>query len=226
MGENAVRLPAGQHLRVLLFLCRASCYILFPDVGIAERSRQEESTMEKHSLLTLRERIEIEKALRDRASFSEIGTSLGKNPSTISKEVRHRSLDTILGTERFRSLFPVILTDRGSGFTDPMSIERDMTTGELRTCVFFCDPQCSNQKGTCEVTHEMIRRDLPKGTAFDFLSQTEVDLMMNHINSYARKKLNNRSAYQLFSFFYGDDILAQLTIRQIPANDINLTRNF
>ena len=64
---NAVRLPAGQHLRVLPFLCCASCYILFPDVGIAERSRQEESAMEKHSHLTLSERIEIEKALRGRA---------------------------------------------------------------------------------------------------------------------------------------------------------------
>ena len=44
--------------------------------------------MAKHSHLTLSERIEIEKALRDRASFSEIGASLGKDPSTLSKEVR------------------------------------------------------------------------------------------------------------------------------------------
>ena len=34
--------------------------------------------MAKHSHLTLSERIKIEKTLRDRASFSEIGTSLGK----------------------------------------------------------------------------------------------------------------------------------------------------
>ena len=45
--------------------------------------------MAKHSHLTLSERIEIEKALRDRASFSEIGASLGKDPSTVSKEVRN-----------------------------------------------------------------------------------------------------------------------------------------
>ena len=47
--------------------------------------------------------------------------------------------------------------------------------------------------------------------------------MMSHINSYTRKKLNNRSACQLFSFFYGDGILDRLDIHQIPANDINLT---
>ena len=45
--------------------------------------------MAKHSHLTLSERIEIEKALRDRATFSEIAANLGKDPSTISKEVRN-----------------------------------------------------------------------------------------------------------------------------------------
>lgn len=73
------------------------------------------------------------------------------------------SLDTILGREVFQEFFPVILTDRGSEFTDPTSIECDLTTGELRTRIFFCDPQRSDQKGACEVTHEMIRRVIPKG---------------------------------------------------------------
>lgn len=72
------------------------------------------------------------------------------------------SLDTTLGREAFQSLFPVILTDRGSEFTDPLAIECDMTTGELRTRIFLCDPQRSDQKGACEVTHEMIRRVLPR----------------------------------------------------------------
>ena len=104
-----------------------------------------------------------------------------------------------------------------------MSIERDMTTGELRTRVFFCDPQRSNQKGACDLTHEMIRRVRPKGTSIDFLSQTDVDLMMSHINSYARKKLNNRSAHQLFSTIHGEDVLVKLRQKLIPANEINLT---
>ena len=89
--------------------------------------------------------------------------------------------------------------------------------------MFYCDPQRSDQKGGIEVTHEFIRRILPKGTSFNHLTQDDISLMMSHINSYTRKKLNNRSAHQLFSFFYGDDILARLDIRQIPANDIHLT---
>ena len=116
----------------------------------------------------------------------------------------------------------MILTDRGSEFTDPISVECDYN-GELRTRIFYCDPRRSDQKGGCEVTHEMIRRILPKGTSFDALTQRDVDLMMSHINSYARKKLNNRSAHRLFSIIHGEDTLSALGAALIPANEINLT---
>lgn len=126
-----------------------------------------------------------------------------------------------LGGELFRKLFPVILTDRGSEFTDPAAIEFDRD-GNRRTFVFYCDPQRSSQKGSIEVTHEFIRRILPKGTSFKALSQDKVDRMMSHINSYSRKKLNDRSAYQMFSFFYGRDTLDALHIQDIDANEITL----
>ena len=131
------------------------------------------------------------------------------------------ALDEKLGRERFMKLFPVILTDRGSEFTDPAAIEFDKD-GNRRTYVFYCDPQRSSQKGGIEVTHEFIRRILPKGTSFKSLTQDQVDLMMSHINSYSRKKLNDRSAYQMFSFFYGKDALDCLNIRSIDANEITL----
>jgi IS30 family transposase len=126
-----------------------------------------------------------------------------------------------LGRELFIRMFPVILTDRGSEFTDPTAIEFDKN-GNRRTYVFYCDAQKSSQKGSIEVTHEFIRRILPKGKSFKNLTQAKVDLMMSHINSYSRKKLNDRSAYQLFSFFYGKDTLDTLNIRSIDANDIIL----
>ncbi len=126
-----------------------------------------------------------------------------------------------LGKEQFRKMFQVILTDRGSEFTDPSSIEFDKD-GNRRTYVFYCDPQRSNQKGSIEVTHEFIRRILPKGTSFANLTQDKVQLMINHINSYTRKKLNNRSAHQLFSFFYGEEVAASLKMQAIPANEIIL----
>lgn len=124
--------------------------------------------------------------------------------------------------EVFTSLFQVILTDRGSEFTNPLAIEFNKGNGR-RTHIFYCDPQRSDQKGGCEVTHEMIRRVLPKKTSFDNLTQDDINLMMSNINSYNRKKLNNQSAHQLFSFINGGDILDKLGIKSIPANEINLT---
>ena len=126
-----------------------------------------------------------------------------------------------LGREQFCKMFQVILTDRGSEFTDPTAIEFD-ADGNRRTYVFYCDPQRSYQKGSIEVTHEFIRRILPKKTSFKDLTQRKVQLMMNHINSYTRKKLNNRSAHQLFSFFYGEETAAKLKMKAIPANEIIL----
>ena len=88
-----------------------------------------------------------------------------------------------LGHEQYCRLFPIILTDRGSEFTDPVSIECTKF-GEIRSRVFYRDPQRSDQKGGCEVTHEFIRRVLPKGTSFDHLQQSDILRMMSHINSF------------------------------------------
>ncbi|WP_167959082.1 IS30 family transposase, partial [Anaerosporobacter faecicola] len=97
----------------------------------------------------------------------------------------------VLGLRTFKELFPVILTDNGSEFSNPKAIEEssDKLTGR-RTRLFYCDAGKPYQKGAIEVNHELIRRILPKGTSFDQLEQKDIDLMMNHINSYKRKKLN------------------------------------
>lgn len=127
-----------------------------------------------------------------------------------------------LGRQKFMELFPVILTDRGSEFTDPLSLEFDRE-GKRRTRVFYCDPMRSEQKGGCEVTHEFIRRIRPKGSTLDDLVQADVSLMMSHINSYKRKKLNDRSSLQLFSLLYGSRTPAKLNISSVAPDEINLT---
>jgi len=127
-----------------------------------------------------------------------------------------------LGHEKFTELFPVILTDRGGEFTDPLSIEFNKDN-KRRTYVFYCDPQRSDQKGSIEVCHEFIRRALPKGKSFDKLSQDDILKLMSHINSYKRKKLNNRSAQDLFSLLYGEDTLKKLGIFPVPSLEIVVT---
>lgn len=126
-----------------------------------------------------------------------------------------------LTPDRFMRIFPVLLTDNGSEFSDPSSIETD-EQGNLRTKVFYCDPSSPYQKGAAENNHEFIRRVLPKGTSFDNLTQKQIDLMMNHINSYKRANLGNLSPYEMFRIIYGQDILDILGAVLISPNDIIL----
>ena len=131
-------------------------------------------------------------------------------------------LDKVLGAKTFNSLFPVILTDNGSEFSNPKEIEKRSTIPCNRTKIFYCNPSAPYQKGACEVNHELIRRILPKGSSFDELTQQDITLMMNHINSYKRKKLNNRSPYETFSFYYGEDVLKKLGCSPVAAENIIL----
>lgn len=80
-------------------------------------------------------------------------------------------------------IFPVILTDNGSEFSNPVPIEMDESTGEILTRIFYCDPNMSQQKGAYENNHEFIRRIIPKGRSMTPYSQEDIDLMMSHINS-------------------------------------------
>lgn len=133
------------------------------------------------------------------------------------------SIWSSIGHDAFRDLFPAILTDNGSEFSDPVRIEMDGPTGELRTRVFYCHPYSSWEKGACEVNHEFIRRIIPKGAAMD-LSREQAGLMMSHINSCPRKSLGGRSPYEAFVFFHenGEDILSRLGIQRIPHDQILL----
>lgn len=133
------------------------------------------------------------------------------------------SLQKILGLDKFKELFVIILTDNGSEFSNPKEIEFDMETGKQRTQIFYCHPSSPHEKGSCEVNHELIRRILPKGTSFDNLSQEDINLMMSHINSYKRKKLNDKSPFEIFSTFYGKNTLNKLGINKINPNEVNLS---
>ena len=136
------------------------------------------------------------------------------------------SLYEKLGDELFKLLFPVILTDNGSEFSNPRAIEYRSIPGtwrrEQRTNIFYCDAGCPHQKGAIEVNHELIRRIIPKGKEMDHLTQEDINLMMDHINSYKRKKLNDISPYETFEFHYGEEVLSMLGCNRIADQDIIL----
>jgi IS30 family transposase len=131
------------------------------------------------------------------------------------------SLYETLGRDAFMQLFPLILTDNGSEFSNPKALESD-AEGQMRTRLFYCDPSSPHQKAEIERNHELIRMILPKGRPFDNLTQDDADLMASHINCLIRKKLNNLSPTTLFSFFHGDVILLKLGLRVISPDELTL----
>ena len=120
-------------------------------------------------------------------------------------------------------LFQVIVTDRGSEFTDPMKIEADPETGEIQCRVFYCDPMNSNQKSNCERNHELIRYVIPKNQAKECYTKEEIRDMMNNINSYPRKKWNGQAPIDLFVKIYGQEAAERLGLEKIPSDSIHLT---
>ncbi len=130
-----------------------------------------------------------------------------------------------LGDADFKTIFRVCLADNGSEFSNPMALEFDLASGVRRTRVFYCDPNAPFQKGSAERNHEFIRCFIPKGTALDRFTQDDITLMMNHINSYSRESLGNKSPYDVFRFFYGDKLLTLLGCTTIPAREITLNKS-
>ncbi len=126
-----------------------------------------------------------------------------------------------VGVRSFKKLFPVILTDNGSEFSDPNSIERMQDEKKL-TNIFYCYPYSAYQKPEVENNHQLIRRIIPKGRSMDELTQADIRLVMSHINSYTRKKLNDQSPFDSFSSRYGFKLIRSLGIERIEPNDVIL----
>lgn len=130
-------------------------------------------------------------------------------------------LRNLLGDDEFSRLFEVILTDNGTEFSDPLSIEVNHNTGEKLVNVFFCNPNCSWQKGAIEKNHEYIRYVLPKGTSFAGLSQDDCFLLASHINSIPRVSLNNSSPYKASYIFLGKNNLDKFQLTEIDFDSVN-----
>ena len=132
-------------------------------------------------------------------------------------------LESLLGFDIFCMLFKVILTDNGSEFSNPVALEISPFNGKRRTRIFYCDPYSAYQKGHVENNHLNLRRILEKKTTFDDLEQSDMIRVMSHLNSFARKSLNNVPAISLFETIYGKDILPKIGVALIRPQDIILS---
>lgn len=126
-----------------------------------------------------------------------------------------------LGTTVFNKLFPVILTDNGVEFKGPHEMEFT-DSGVRRTRIFYCDPLASWQKPHVEKNHTLIRRILPKGTPFSFLTDADVHLITEHINSVPRESFDNRTPFDLMVSPEQKKLLEFLKLSPIPLDDVLL----
>ena len=88
------------------------------------------------------------------------------------------------------------------------------------TKLFFCDPFQSSQKPYVEKNHTVLRDYIPKGTSLDDYTQDTIDLRLSHMNSIARKSLNGKTPYEMFTFIFGAQLTDLLNIQKIEPENV------
>lgn len=148
----------------------------------------------------------------------QVGILYNRNNSNVVNIMR--SLHSACLSEGFE-LFNVVLADNGSEFKNLYKLEKDNDDNDICK-VFYCDPYRSCQKAECEKNHVFFRRIIPKGHSLDTLSQSTVDIIFSHINSYPRKSLSDKTPYDVFLSEYSYIILSILKVFKIHSKDVTL----
>lgn len=134
-----------------------------------------------------------------------------------------KEIKSLIGNELFHEVFPIILTDNGSEFKRPSEIE-DNGKHVIDSKVFYCDAQRSDQKSQIELSHEYIRRYIPKGISINNYTDENIHNMMKHINSTPRKSLGWKSPYEVAVEMFGEEFLKKLDISKIESKEIILNK--
>ena len=146
---------------------------------------------------------------------------LMENKTMECVEQKFKEIKEILGKELYSKIFEVVLTDNGSEFFNPLSIEK--YDEEIVSHVFYCDPGASWQKGAIEKNHEYIRYVLPKGSSFDKLGQEDLNLLMSNINSTSRDALNGNTPFKAVQLKLKKRLLKKLGVVEVKPDDVCLS---
>lgn len=184
-----------------------------PNANIAEMDTVEGKKTDSKVLLTLYLR-----------QFRFMLAFLIQNQDMVHVLLQFHWLEDVLGLELFRDLFSAILTDNGSEFKDPLSLEEPLDThdGLPRTRIFYCDPRKAYQKGAIEKNHELIRYVVPKGTSLENFDQEEITLLINHINSYSRNVRAPFTPFDLMEKAY-PALVKKLGLKRIHPDEVLLS---
>ena len=156
--------------------------------------------------------------------FQNTGLMIGFLHTEKTSESMASTLDNLQKTleNDYQKLFSLLLTDRGSEFEKYELFEVNTETGEIKSNIFYCDPQTPSQKPHVENNHNYVRDIIPNGKSLKNLTQEDLNLMFSHINSTPRKVLNGKTPYEAFEFLYGNEILKKLNIQKIEKDMVTL----
>ena len=130
-------------------------------------------------------------------------------------------IESELGIELFRKLFPSILTDRDVVFDDYSRLETNKM-GEMRTLIFFCGPGASNEKPHVENMNAQLRTPFPKKAVLNEYDQEELYYIASNMNSRKLNAIDDKTPSDLFTAIYGEEALAKLHIKKISPKDVSL----
>ena len=119
-------------------------------------------------------------------------------------------LEEKIGTEYFKEIIPVILTDRDPNFADINGICFSKITGEERCKLFFCDPYVSSQKPNIENMNKQIRLFFPKGKSVDKYSNHDIKLINHTLLNKPLKSLDSYTPKDAFIKVFGEDTFNKL----------------
>ena len=89
-----------------------------------------------------------------------------------------------------------------------------------RCRVYYCDPQRSGQKGSCEENHVEPGMILPKGSRFEALAAFDVATVCTHADNYPRKDPDGKTPYALAAKLIPRRLLDELGISGLRADEV------
>lgn len=126
--------------------------------------------------------------LVDRKNVYVWGTPLpSKDANTVARAVSEALCELPKG------YLKSITFDNGTEFSMHKEIEE-----ALECKVYFADPYCSWQRGLNEHINGRIRHYLPKKKSFAYLTDDELNYILNAINNRPRKSRGWKSSFELF----------------------------
>ena len=119
-------------------------------------------------------------------------------------------IENKIGYEKFKEIFPSILTDRDPCFSDISGIEFSKEDGYQRTYLFFCDAFKSNQKASVENMNKQIRKFFPKGQSIDNYVQDDIVTINKTIIESPLFSLDGHSPKEAFILLFGQETFDNL----------------